>query len=372
MTHLSILVVDDNAGHRALARAVFEEEGHHVALATDGEEAVAMATADQPDCILMDIRMPNVDGVVACERIRASPGGDAIAIVFVTGQRDVDVFDRALAAGADDFMTKPFRPGELMARVRTALRLRRIASERNELVELLKSQRDQLQRLEIQKEQAVAFLVHDLKNPVHSIDLHAQIVLGVAEDVERSRGAAAKIRDETRALSRMITNLLDISKADAGRLAPVLCAIDAVALVREVLEGLHVRACEAGVEIDAAIAATALHADPDLISRVLTNLVDNAIRHAPEGSQIHVAVAPSADGVELRVADAGPGVPHEMRKAVFERFHSGTEMAARTNRGLGLAFCKLAVEAHGGRIWIEDGFPGAVFCVTLADVDRRN
>ena len=108
-----------------------------------------------------------------------------------------------------------------------------------------------------------------------------------------------------------------------------------------------------------------LHADPELITRVIANLVDNAIRHAPEGSEIRVALAPSYSGVELRVADAGPGVPREAREAVFERFRSGNGNATHTNRGLGLAFCKLAVEAHHGRIWIEDASPGAVFCVSL-------
>ncbi len=371
MAPANVLVVDDNAENRALARAALEGEGYIVVLATTGEEAVAVAAAEQPACILMDVRMPKLDGIAACERIRQQPGGDTVAIIFVTAQRDVDTFDRALAAGGDDFITKPYRPAELIVRVQTALRLRRIAIERGELYAQLKHQRDALQRIELQKEQLVAFLVHDLKNPVNAIDLFAQSLERGADDPERVRRSTGKIREETRALLRMITNLLDISKADEGRLAPQVTRVPADALIQDVLAELSASATRAGVSIGTEIATRELQADRDLTARVLANLIDNAIRHAPEGTEIRVVVVPVAGGVELRVADAGPGVPLELREAVFERFRSGAQSATRTNRGLGLAFCKLAVEAQGGRIWIEDGSPGAVFCVRLADVERR-
>lgn len=367
-----MLVVDDNRENRALATATLEDEGYRVVVASGGEQAIALATSEQPDCVLMDIRMPTVDGITACERIRALPGGGDIAMVFVTAQRDVETFDRALAAGGDDFITKPFRPSELIVRVQTAMRLRRIAVERSELVAQLKHQRDVLQRLELHKEQLAAFLVHDLKNPVHAIDLHAQTVVRAAEDVERSRRAAGRIRDEARTLLRMITNLLDISKADEGRLAPVPSPVPVDALMQGVIEELGAHAAASGVQIESELGARELHADPDLTSRVLANLVDNAIRHAPEGSSVRVAILAVDENVEIRVADEGPGVPHDARDAVFERFRSESAASTRTNRGLGLAFCKLAVEAQGGRIWIEDGSPGAVFCVRLANAIRRD
>ncbi len=366
-----VLVVDDNPENRALARAALEDEGYRVVLATTGREAVATVETEHPDCVLMDVRMPTMDGIAACERIRGLPGGDTIAVIFVTAQRDVETFDRALAAGGDDFITKPYRPAELLVRVQTALRLRRIAVERGELFAQLKQQRDALQRLELQKEQLVAFLVHDLKNPVNAIDLQAQAVERDTQASERTRRAVDKIREEARALLRMITNLLDISKADEGRLAPAMQTIAIDTLVDGVLDELGGRASRSNVKIRPELAARELRGDPDLISRVLANLVDNAIRHAPEDSEIVIRAANVDHAVELRVSDSGPGVPRELRDSVFERFRSGNETATRTNRGLGLAFCKLAVEAQGGRIWIEDGSPGAVFCVRL-DVERRN
>jgi len=361
----SILVADDNAENRALAQATLEDEGYTVVLANDGEQAVAAFTREVPDCILMDVRMPVLDGIGACERIRALPGGRDVAIIFVTAQREVETFDRALQAGGDDFITKPFRPSELVVRVQTALRLRRIASERNELAEEIKRQRDYLQRLQLQREQFTAFLVHDLKNPVNSIELQTQVIARDTAASPRTKRAARNIQHETRALLRMITNLLDISKADEGRLAPARQRLAADALVQSVIEELEVRATSSEITL-AAEASGELDVDPDLFHRVLANLVENAIRHAPEGSEIRILAAPHGRGCEIRVADAGPGVPADARQKIFERFEGGTNQT-RSNRGLGLAFCKIAVEAHGGRIWVEDGKPGAVFVIRIGD-----
>jgi signal transduction histidine kinase len=362
----TVLVVDDNAENRALARATLEDEGIVVELASDGDSAIEAFARMPPDCILLDVRMPGTDGITACERIRAMPGGDRVAVIFVTAQRDVDTFDRALGAGGDDFITKPFRPGELVVRVHTALRLRRMTAERGALADELKHQRDELQRLQLQKEQLSAFLVHDLKNPVNAIELHAQRVLRNPGADERSRDAASKIHDEARALMRLITNLLDIGKADEGQLAPARRPVDPQRLVGGVLDELAASASAAGLRLVPEVSATALHVDPDLMHRVLANLIENSIRHAPEGTDVRVVVERRDGATELRVADAGPGVPVKARTVVFERFISGVS-GTRSNRGLGLAFCKLAVEAHGGRIWIEDASPGAIFCIRIAD-----
>jgi len=360
-----VLVADDNAENRALAKATLEDENYRVVLANDGAQAVAAYTRELPECVLLDIRMPGTDGIAACEQIRKLPGGEDVAIIFLTAQRDVETFDRALAAGGDDFMTKPFRPGELIVRVQTALRLRRIANERSELTAQIKQQRDQLQRLQLQKEQFAAFLVHDLKNPVNSIDLHAQLVLRDTNATDRTKRAAASIQQDARSLLRMITNLLDIAKADEGRLAPTRQPVDANALLRAVIDELEPRAASSGVSLALDVAAPLVNVDPDLMHRVIANLVENAIRHAPEQSEVRVSVARTENGFEFRVADAGPGVPPALRDKIFDRFE--TAHATRSNRGLGLAFCKLAVEAHGGQIWLEDRTPGAVFVMRMFD-----
>jgi signal transduction histidine kinase len=214
----------------------------------------------------------------------------------------------------------------------------------------------------------MAFVVHDLKNPVNSMDLHAQVLLRNTALPETARASVAQIRSEARQLGRMILNLLDLSKADEGKLVPRLVPVDLRALVETVRSEFEVSAQARNVTLSAHLDVPTVSADEDLLRRALANLVENAIRHSPLGGAVTVTAAASADATEIRVVDTGAGVPPELRERVFDPFlqiESNDRSVNRGGRGLGLAFCRLAVEAHGGRIWVEDGVPGAVFCVRL-------
>ena len=364
-----ILIVDDNEANRALAAATLEGEDYELELCSSGPEAIAAFTARAPDCILLDIRMPGMTGIEVCEKIRALPGGAETPIVFLTAQRDVDTFDAASKVGGDDFLTKPFRPTELVLRVQAALRLRRLNAENREYYELARRQRDDLMRLTLQKERLTAFVVHDLKNPVANVDLSAQLLQRDKELPPRLRGTVDTIRQEVHSLMRLITNLLDISKSEEGKLAPLRSTVNLRALVAEVMETQAPSAHDRGVTLEQSIAVKDLSADPDLLRRILENLVDNALRHAPEGSVVTLS-ATREDGVtELRVADAGAGIAEEMRERIFDPFvQLDGQTHTRSGRGLGLTFCRLAVEAHGGTIAVEGANPGAVFCMRFPDV----
>jgi two-component system sensor histidine kinase/response regulator len=124
------------------------------------------------------------------------------------------------------------------------------------------------------------------------------------------------------------------------------------------------------VTLDSSVEASSIFADEDLLRRLLANLVDNAVRHAPARSVVRVAVRVGASGVDIRVTDLGAGVPPDMRAGIFDAFvqlEGEGRPRTRAGRGLGLTFCKLVAESHGGKIWIEDASPGAVFCVSIPD-----
>ncbi len=366
--HATVLVVDDNEANRALARSTLEDEGYVVVLANDGAEGIAAFERETIDCIVLDVRMPGIDGFAVCERVRALPRGAETPVIFLTALRDVETFDRALRAGGDDFLTKPVRPTELLVRVQTALKLRQARVEIREHYAVLKQQRDDLLRLQLQKERLMAFVVHDLKNPLAVVDLHAQLLLRDASLSEGARESIGQIRTETRQLNGMILDLLDISKADEGRLTPKRTQIPLKQTIQSIVADLGVQATGRNVTLRATVDETSVLADEGLFRRTLTNLVDNALRYAPGSSEVSIVAKARGDATEIRVADAGRGIPPEMRDKVFDPFvqaDAGDRIVDRSGRGLGLTFCKLAVEAHGGRIWIEDAAPGAVFCLTV-------
>jgi signal transduction histidine kinase len=169
----------------------------------------------------------------------------------------------------------------------------------------------------------------------------------------------------------MISNLLDISRADESGLAPHASDINLRALVDEVLAELAMSAWERDVELRSVFQTDRICADRDLLQRVLINLLENAIRHSPALASVTVTARRESQGTELRVVDAGRGVAPDFREKVFQPFvqaPTATPFASDPGcRGLGLTFCKVAAEAHGGRIWVEDAGPGAAFCVWLPD-----
>lgn len=368
-TRPCILVVDDNEQNRALARATLELEDYVVVLAKNGEEALSAFGERVPDCVLLDVRMPGMDGFETCRRLRGLPGGQDVPIIFLTASRDVDTFDRAQACGADDFVTKPVQPTEMVLRVQASMKVRRLDATNKEYFELVRRQRDDLMRLQLQKERLSSFVVHDLKNPVASIDLLAQLLQRDKKLPAEARGTADAIRLEVTSLMRLILNLLDINKSEEGQLVASIAPLDLNALTTSVVEAALVRAQAKEVELVRDIVAVdGLAGDRDLLRRVLENLLDNALRYAPKGSRISLTALAHEGEVEVRIADEGQGVPADLREGIFERFvqlDSGERTAPRTSRGLGLTFCRLAVEAQGGRIYVEDGSPGATFCIRL-------
>lgn len=363
-----ILVVDDNAQNRALARGTLEDEGFRVSEASSGEEALTLFEATRPDCVLLDVRMPGTDGFAVCARMRALPGGDEVRILFFTALRDVDTFDHTLRVGGDDFLTKPLRPTELVLRVQSALKIRRMSAELRESYDLVRRQRDDLMRLQLQKDALTAFVVHDLKNPVHSMLMHAELILedpGIGED---SRESTMWIREDARSLLRLVLNLLDISKSEEGHLAPRKTTVDLQAVVTSVFDAVSARARARDIILASRLETPSIVADVDLMRRVIENLVENALRYAPPHSEVRVTAARRDGAIEVRVADSGAGVPAAQRERIFERFAQLDGGAGdRTGRGLGLAFCKLVVEAHGGTVRVEDSEAGAVFLVRLPD-----
>ncbi|MCA9972010.1 MAG: HAMP domain-containing protein [Anaerolineales bacterium] len=229
----------------------------------------------------------------------------------------------------------------------------------------------QVQRSQQAQRDFVANVSHDLKTPITSIHGWSQSLLdGTADTPETQQHAAGVIHAEAERMARMVTQLLDLARIESGQFTLVRDLVDLPALLRAALQALAPRAAEAGVQLTHDLPpAPPIAGDPDRLTQVFTNLLDNALTHTPRNGRVHLALAAQADGgVVVSVRDSGKGIPAAELPRVFERFYQvdKARSGARRGAGLGLAIAKEIVAAHGGEIAVhsEEGL-GTEFRVRL-------
>jgi signal transduction histidine kinase len=357
-----ILVVDDNESSLAFVASCAGAAGYDTVRVTSGESALTAFDDDSFHAAVIDVMMPGIGGIETCARMRQRNHGGDLPIVLMTGLDEPWVVDQAIAAGADDVLAKPIRRNELQVRLRALLRTYDLLRRERVARDLVEWQNQQLEQLSRQKDELAGFIFHDLKSPLASITFTLQNLLSEV-DYDHLREPLRSCLNATDTVSRMLLDVLDVNGHHQLRANPEPIEIGGIvdSVGRLFSSRLQIRE----LTLDGPRHGTAILADPELVRRLLENLVDNAIRYSPRGSSISVEVAAVERGTELRVSDRGPGVPPEHQYRIFEPFvQLSTAMPPRTSRGLGLAFCRAAAEAHGGRIWVKDGEPsGATFCV---------
>ncbi|MFQ5882336.1 MAG: response regulator [Candidatus Methylomirabilales bacterium] len=353
-THATILVVDDEVENRMLLEAILVSQGYRVVTAADGEGVLAKVRADLPDLILLDVMMPGQDGFEVCRQLKATPDTRLIPVVMVTVLSEREDRIRGIEAGADDFLSKPVHRWELLARTKSLLRIKSLQDD-------LQKSYEQLRKLEELRDRLIQLLVHDLKGPLTSLLLQTDLLLShEGEPVleEKHWDGLRRMRQHVEYLAHLVQSLLDIARMEEGRLPLRLEDIPVADLVGSLLHEFEVPYASKGVSVEGRVPSglPALHGDRDLLKRVLLNLLKNALDYTPTGGQVVVGTQVEDEGfLKIGVRDTGVGIPQAFQEKIFEKFAQVQlrEAQERRGTGLGLTFCKLAVEAHGGRIWVE-------------------
>lgn len=346
--------------------------GHEVVQAEDGPQALELFEQHHPDLVLLDVLMPQMNGFEVCRRLRAMPSGADTPILYLTALSDLDSYAGALETGGDDFLGKPIDRTALLLRVRSLLRVSQMNRELRQQHDVIREQRDALIRAEHGKQLLNQLIVHDLKNPLSVIYSAAAYLRDEAALDAQQRGAVEDLLATTDAMSRMIMNLLDVAKSEDGELTARRSSVELDVLVQNAIQRQRRRFLEQQLEVNLDLAPVRGMLDRDLVQRLLDNLLDNCIKYAPPGSELGVRVRLDESGREamIAVSDQGKGIPEHLREQVFEKYAQvdapNFGAGGRMSRGLGLLFCRLAAEAHGGRIWNEANQPrGTVFHVSL-------
>src|SRR6478672_3642453 len=357
-----ILVADDVAANVELLFDQLQVLGFRAIAASDGPSALAACFEHRPDLCILDVSMPAGDlgvddrstGFEVCRRIKRDPRTKSIPVIFVTALNDTTDRVKAIEAGGDDFLTKPHNRLVLGARVRSLLKLK---AATDALEESLRKQKE----LEKVRDDLMKMIVHDLKTPLTSIIGAMEMMIdgdfGPLTNNQRNALGDAESRAED--LLGLIEDLLEVARLEETQLTLNLKQIAPAALLAEVRHEWEIRFQQerATAVVEASDDAPVIEADHALLKRVFSNLVQNALSHSARAVTVTLGARRENDGTLFTVADDGVGIPPEYHDIIFRKFEQvKTPHIPRVrSSGLGLAFCKLVVEAHGGRIWVKSG-----------------
>lgn len=359
-----VLVVDDSSDNSFLIQSLLQEEGYEIEIAENGEEALRKIEAWQPDLILLDVMMPVMDGYEVTRRVRQNTALPFIPILLITAYDQLSVA-RGLDIGADDFIRKPVEFDELLARVRSLLRLKHSVDER-----------DQIAR---QREDFVSRLTHDLRTPLVAADrMMSLLSQGVMGDLSPEMREAIEIMSRSNQnLLNLVNTLLEVYRYEAGRKTLNFSPVDLPNLVQDVVQELSALAIDKGldlavVQLPNPKETLLVKGDRLELYRVLTNLIGNAVKFTDKGHvQITIEPTPAkpiqAHGavesfIQVQITDTGPGISPSDQALLFESFTQGKHK--RSGSGLGLHLTRRIVEAHKGSISVQSSVGvGSTFTV---------
>lgn len=336
-----VLVVDDERSGAEALGILLEQDGYEIVTAHSGAEALGCAAERPPDLVLLDVRMPDMDGFETCERLHQLPGLSDLPVIFLTGSTERSGLSKAFNTGAVDYVTKPFVLEELLARVRTHTDLKR--------------SRDRLALMLHEREEITNVVAHDLKNPLTCV-LFAAESLARNTRPERQQELVSEIADSARFALEFIQRFL-ARGAEGQRLRQFSAReVDLLQIAQRAVRTQRTAAEAREVTLRVSGEPAEIRADPDVTRNVLQNLLSNAVQYSPAGGEIEVAVMPARNGlVQCRVMDRGPGIAPSDQKRLFTRFLSLATASVRSqySSGLGLAIAKHDVTQMGGYLWYE-------------------
>lgn len=355
-----ILVADDVPANVELLFDQLNSLGYRTIAAYDGPSAIAACFEHSPDLCILDVSMPAGDlgvdtrstGFEVCRRIKRDPRTSRIPVIFVTALNDTGDRVKGIEAGGDDFLTKPHNRLVLGARVRSLLKLKAAT-------DALENSYRKLRELEKVRDDLMKMIVHDLKSPLTSVLATLEMLgdgdFGALGDPQRVAIGDAEGKAED--LLALIEDILEVARIEEAAISlsysPIAPAAFLAELVHEWSHRFQQENTRASLNVDDE--TPIFEADKALIKRVFSNLIQNAVTHSSTPIDLTLGARKMPDGILFTVTDNGPGIPPEYHEVIFRKFGqvAGPNAPRVRSSGLGLTFCKLVVDLHGGMIWVK-------------------
>jgi signal transduction histidine kinase len=352
-----ILIVDDNSRNLQVLGNILRAEDTEIAVAINGEQALSIAFDLNPDLILLDIMMPDLDGFEVCTRLKAEESMRDTPIIFLTAKTEIDDIVKGFQLGAVDYVTKPFNGAELLSRVKTHLELR--------------SAREELKRINSTKDKFFSIIAHDLKNPFNAIMGFGEILITDFKEMpdDEKLYFIRNMAEAAQSSYALLENLLQWSRSQTGRLQFNPELIQLSELIEETIRLVSVNAYGKSITLENEVdSSVIINADKEMLRTILRNLLTNSIKFTKENGKISVSAEKQKDMISITVSDNGVGIKPKDIDKLFRIDTNITTIGTGKERGtgLGLILCKEFVERHGGEIGVESTFgAGSDFSFTI-------
>lgn len=352
----TILVIEDEALLRAEVEEWLKFEGYNAITAEDGIAGVEKALQHLPDLIVCDIMMPRLDGYGVLIEIRSNHKTADTPFVFLTARAAHEDIRAGMNLGADDYLTKPFTRIDLLQAVKS--RLDTAAARRSKINEEIEELRAALAKEHEQrliKGKLVGMFSHDFRNPLATILSSISLLRDYADRMDEKRRQAHmnRVDASVRQLLHMLDDMLIITQMESGKLEfkPELLYVEQ--FFQRIIEEFQIIHAETHTFRIESRFNDPMMADPRLLRQIAANLISNAIKYSPAGSEIHIMLGLHQGQFVFSVEDHGIGIPEEDQPGLFSVFHRGSNVGDVKGTGLGLAIVKQAIELHSGTLQVE-------------------
>lgn len=357
-----ILAVDDNPNNLRLLISLLSEQGYEVRPATGGKRALAMVSKEAPDLILLDINMPEMDGYEVCRQLKANPASAEIPVLFISAKDEPLDKVKGFDVGGVDYLSKPFDPQELQARVRTHLELKQARDQLKAMNQQLLEANAGLQGLNAIKDEFLAMVSHELKNPLSSILLFSRYMESRTLSEAKSKEIGQLITRASRRMFQLIEDLLQVNQLEQGQLQLQPELISLLQLLEELGSEFAAKAQAKNQRLHLQLdpADLQLQVDPQRLRQVLDNLLSNALKFSPPDTEVRLVVKRSPESLLLEVWDQGPGLTAQDQEKLFHKFArlSAKPTGGEHSSGLGLYISQQLAQAMGGQLLWQPGPTG--------------
>lgn len=346
----TVLIVDDNPANLQVMANILKEH-YKIAVANNGEKALDLAIEKKPDLILLDIMMPGMDGYEVCKKLKENNVTNEIPVIFLTALKETDDIVKGFNAGGVDYIPKPFKKEEVLVRIKTQIEYKKSG-------DMIKKQNQMLSELNNSKDKFFSIIAHDLKNPIQALILMTFMLQRNFRKMKPNEieEQVISINNSMRNFSQLLENLLQWSRSQRGKIEFLPETYDLSEQVNDILDLILPSADDKGIILYSDIPEeTIIHADKNMISAVIRNLITNAIKFTPKDGQVQITSKNTENYLEISVIDTGIGIKEEDLPKLFriDVHHTTIGTSEEKGTGLGLILCKEFIEKHGGKIWVE-------------------